>query len=140
MPIFEGTWKVMKKVGEFVNENRKEFIFLASVVAGALVAFKTFVAFKQLITFIKGIKASIIAMNAAMAANPIGIVVVALGALVAALVYAYTESEAFRGFIDKLFAFIKDTFEPVFWILIDTVKVVFEAIVMQAELLWTKSN
>jgi len=39
---------------------------------------------------------SIVKMNAALVANPIGIVVVALGALAAAFVYVYQRSETFR--------------------------------------------
>ena len=138
MPVFEGTWNVVKKITEFVKENSKEFIFLASVIAGAVVAFGIFTAMKNVITFIKGIKTAIIGMNAAMAANPVGLLVVAIGALIAALIYAYTESEAFKNFIDSLFGFIKDTLEPVFWVLADTVKLAFEGIVYYAEYLWTQ--
>ena len=47
-------------------------------------------------------------LNAAMDANPIGLIVVAIGALVAALVVAYNKSETFRNFIDGLWAGIKD--------------------------------
>lgn len=42
-------------------------------------------------------------LNAALTANPIGIVVVALGALAAALVYAYNNSEEFRAVVDAAF-------------------------------------
>lgn len=47
-------------------------------------------------------------LNAAMDANPIGLIVVAIGALVAAFVVAYNKSETFRNFIDALWAGIKD--------------------------------
>lgn len=42
-------------------------------------------------------------VNAAMSANPIGIVVVALAALAAGLVYAYQNSEQFRAAVDGAF-------------------------------------
>jgi uncharacterized membrane protein YgcG len=42
-------------------------------------------------------------VNAAMSANPIGIVVVALAALAAGLVYAYKNSETFRNICDAAF-------------------------------------
>lgn len=42
-------------------------------------------------------------VNAAMSANPIGIVVVALAALAAGLVYAYQNSEQFRAIVDGAF-------------------------------------
>lgn len=46
-------------------------------------------------------------LNAAMDANPIGLIVVAIGALVAAFVVAYNKSETFRNFIDGMWAGIK---------------------------------
>jgi hypothetical protein len=46
-------------------------------------------------------------VNAAMAANPIGIVVVALGALVAAIVLAYNHSETFRAIVSAAWAGIQ---------------------------------
>jgi len=60
------------------------------------------------------------AMNVALTANPIGIVVVAIGALIAALVVAYNRSETFRAAvlgswsaIKVLYKFLKDKFAPV---------------------------
>lgn len=47
------------------------------------------------------------AMNAALTANPIGIVVVAIGALVGALVYLYQNNETVRRVIDAVWAGIK---------------------------------
>ena len=54
------------------------------------------------------------AVNAAMAANPIVLVVAALAALAAGLVVAYRESETFRAIVDAAFkgvtaAFGQDT-------------------------------
>lgn len=43
-------------------------------------------------------------LNAVMTANPIGLVVVALAGLAAALVYAYNHSETFRAKVDELWA------------------------------------
>lgn len=46
-------------------------------------------------------------LNAVMSANPIGLVVVALGALTAGLVYAYKNSETFRKIIDGIWETMK---------------------------------
>lgn len=46
-------------------------------------------------------------LNAALSANPIGLVVAAIAALVAGLVYAYNKSETFRNIVDKVFAVLK---------------------------------
>lgn len=56
------------------------------------------------------------ALDAAMTANPIGAVIVALAALVAGLIYAYTHFEGFRKVVDSVFNFIKKN-----WKLIATI-------------------
>lgn len=48
------------------------------------------------------------ALNAAMSANPIGLIVVALGALVAAVVVAYQNSETFRNIVQAAWQGIQD--------------------------------
>lgn len=53
-------------------------------------------------------------LNAAMLANPIGLVVLAIVALVAAFVIAYKKSETFRNIIDKSWAAIKKATVTVF--------------------------
>lgn len=47
------------------------------------------------------------ALNIVLAANPIVLVVIALAALAAGLIYAYTHSEKFRAIVDKTFKAIK---------------------------------
>lgn len=47
-------------------------------------------------------------LNAALSANPIGLVVVAIAALVAGLVYAYKNSETFRNIVNAAFTAIRD--------------------------------
>jgi hypothetical protein len=46
-------------------------------------------------------------LNAALTANPIGLVVAAIALLIAAFVVAYKKSDAFRAIIDKTFTFLK---------------------------------
>lgn len=54
------------------------------------------------------VTAAVWLVNAALAANPIGIVVIAIAALVAGLVVAYNESETFRNIVDAAFRAIGD--------------------------------
>ena len=56
-------------------------------------------------------------VNALMTANPIGLVVVAVGALVAGMIYAYQESEVFRSVVDSAFSMLKEAASIVFPIL-----------------------
>jgi phage-related protein len=51
------------------------------------------------------------ALNIALTANPIGIIVVAIAALVAGLILAYKNSETFRNIVDQVFAAVKRTTE-----------------------------
>lgn len=52
-------------------------------------------------------------LNAVLTANPIGLVVAAIAAIVAALVIAYKKSDTFRAFVDKLWSSLKDKLQPV---------------------------
>lgn len=47
------------------------------------------------------------ALNVVLSANPIGLVIIALGALTAGLIYAYQNSEEFRNTVDSAFATVK---------------------------------
>lgn len=47
-------------------------------------------------------------LNAAMSANPIGLIVIALAAVVGGLIYAYTHSEKFRAIVQAAFTMVKN--------------------------------
>lgn len=49
-------------------------------------------------------------LNAVLTANPIGVIVMAIAALIAILVVAYNKSDAFKQAIDKLWKLLKDSF------------------------------
>ena len=53
------------------------------------------------------IAASIVAINIAMALNPIGLIVIGVGLLIAGLAIAYTKFEGFRKIVDGVFGAIK---------------------------------
>jgi phage-related protein len=54
------------------------------------------------------------ALNAAMDANPIGLVVIAIAALAAGLIYAYKHSETFRNIVNGAFNAVKNVAQNVF--------------------------
>lgn len=105
--------------GELVRGNATAFGAIAAVVAGAASAFlalrtaviaaavaqrayaaaQAVIAFVQLAVQVRSFAEAWALLDAAMAANPIGVVVLALGALVAGLVYAYKHSETFRNIV-----------------------------------------
>ncbi|MCC6434440.1 MAG: hypothetical protein IT196_05365 [Acidimicrobiales bacterium] len=66
-------------------------------------------------------------LNAAMSANPIMLVVVAIGALVAGLVVAYRNVGWFRDAVDAVWAFVKDNLWPILVAVGDWLGTVFVA-------------
>ena len=136
MPVFKDTWKVLKTIGIWVKDNKELFIALGVAVGTTFAAIKLFAGFKALITFLKSVKASVLAMNAAMAANPIGLVVVALPALVAALVYVYQESETFREAVHNILDVLHDHLMPAFNLMKEIAEVAIDAIVVLFEFLY----
>lgn len=62
----------------------------------------------KLVSGFKLIKTAFTSLGAVFSANPIGIVIVAITALVAGLIYAYKHSEKFRDIVNKAFAKVKE--------------------------------
>lgn len=62
----------------------------------------------KIVTAVKGIGTAFKALGAFMSANPLGVIIVALTALVAGLIYAYNHSEKFREIVNNAFAKVKD--------------------------------
>lgn len=81
---------ILGKVADFVTRNSDVILPLAAVVG----------------TVVVGIKAWTIAqaaLNLVMALNPVGLVVIAIAALVAGIVVAYNKSETFRNIVNGAF-------------------------------------
>ena len=83
------------------------FLYRSSIVAAtvatrAWAAIQATIAFIQLAAGVRSFAAAWALLDTAMAANPIGIVVVAIAALAAGLVYAYKHSEKFRAIVDAV--------------------------------------
>lgn len=109
----------IKDLGDFVRQNSGPIGAFAAVLGGvagaflalrtaiivttaaqkAFVAIQTAIAFVQLASQVRSFAEAWALLDAAMAANPIGVVVIALGALVAGLIYAYKHSETFRNIV-----------------------------------------
>lgn len=117
------------KTAEFLNKNKdkmKEFGESVGEVVGEVLevvgAISDFVMENQSLVKSVGIAIGVMyglstvigIVNALMTANPIGLVVVAIGAFVAGLVYAYQESETFRNIVDGAFSMLKEAAKVVF--------------------------
>ena len=101
---FEAITKVLAdasgKVKDFtkwMHENKTVMDIVKSALAGALAGFLAFKTIQSIITGFKSallaVKGAVLAFNAAIAANPIGALVVAITAVVAALVWFFTQTE-----------------------------------------------
>lgn len=91
-------------LSKFMAEN-KQVVLILGVVIGTLAA--GIIALNVALKAARAVQVAVTAaqwlMNTAMAANPIGLVVLAIAALVAALVLAYNKSETFRRIVDGVF-------------------------------------
>ena len=90
----------LKDFTKWMRENKTVMDIVKSALAGALagfLAFKAITTIQSIITGFKSallaVKGAVLAFNAAIAANPIGALVVAITAVVAALVWFFTQTE-----------------------------------------------
>ena len=91
LPAIEAVLPVLQKFAQWAQDNPTTFL----IIAGALGA----------------IALSIMAINVAMALNPVGAIVIGVIALIAALAIAYKRFEGFRNIVDAVFKGIKFGFE-----------------------------
>jgi hypothetical protein len=114
LPVLEAVLPYVNGLATWAQQNPG--VFLA--VAGAIGAIAT----------------AILAINFAMAANPITLIAIGIGALIAALGVAYTKFEAVRTVVDGVFGAIKwwinNVTIPAFKLLLDVVKTIFNGIAM----------
>lgn len=118
---FEGITKVLAdasgKVKDFtkwMRENKTVMDIVKSALAGALAGFLAFKAITIIQSIIIGfksallaVKGAVLAFNAAIAANPIGALVVAIAAVVGALVWFFTQTETGKKIWGDFVDFIK---------------------------------
>lgn len=86
---------VFKTWTTFIAENIGWLKPMAGIILGIVAAVKVWTAAQWL-------------LNAALAANPIGLIAVALGALVTALMYAWQNSETFRNIVTGVWTAVRD--------------------------------
>lgn len=100
-------------------------VLAAGFAAGAL-ALKAYVIVSAVVRWVQAWAAAQWALNAAMSANPIGIIIVAIAALVAGFIYLWNHSEAFRNFWIGLWEHIKTA---ALWVWDNALKPAFDGIV-----------
>jgi hypothetical protein len=108
LPIIEKVLPFLTQMGNWASENTAVFLTVAGVIGGIAAAIVlvngAMTAWAAATTAFTAVQA---AFNAVMALNPIVLIVVGLGLLVAALVIAYKKFDGFRAVVDSVFKFIK---------------------------------
>lgn len=107
LPVMQQLLDALLPLAYWAQENTKIILIFAGVIgglAGAVLAVNAAMKIYQATLVI--VKVAQAALNFVMAANPIGLVVIAIAALVAAFVVAYKQSETFREIVNKLFGAI----------------------------------
>jgi hypothetical protein len=115
IPALDRGSVILTSVIGVVDRNRKAFAILGTsvaAVAGFVLAMSA--ATKVSLAIQTAVRGATIAwtaaqwlLNAALTANPIGLVVVAIGLLVAGIILAYKNSKTFRDIVGKAFDFVK---------------------------------
>jgi hypothetical protein len=112
LPAVEKVLPYLQKFATWAQNNPTTFM----IIAGALAA----------------IAASIVAINIAMALNPIGLIVIGVIALIAGLAIAYNKFEGFRNIVDGVFGAIKwwitNVVIPQFNLMLTVFKTIFNGI------------
>ncbi len=96
VPVVQFAANAFRSLAEFVSRNSEIVIGLAYITAGVYAFLKAFALVKGVIAIIQAVRTAFFALNAVMAANPIGLIVVAIGALVGAFMYAWNNIDGFK--------------------------------------------
>jgi len=108
LPAVEKLIGVLVPLATMAQEHTTLFLIFAGIIGAVSIAILAVnLALKVQAAYTKIAAAAQFLFNAAMSANPIALVVIAIMALVAAFVLAYNKSEAFRNIVNGLFDAIK---------------------------------
>lgn len=116
VPVIENMIQKFTDMSQWVKDNETKVHAWIAVILGATTAIGAFILimkWQSIMTAaanaIKVVRTAMLAMNAAMLANPVGLVVAALAGLVVAFVYLWNNVEGFRKFWIKAWDLIKNS-------------------------------
>lgn len=97
----------IRELADWIGRNSAVILPLVAGLAAGVVVFQTIVAVTRVWTAVQA------ALNVVMALNPIGLVVMAIAALVAGIVVAYQRSETFRNVVQGVWRAVGDAVRTV---------------------------
>lgn len=121
--------EVISKVAQVVQDSPA----LQAVIVGVAVALGILATALAISAIIQGVTTAFGLLNTVLLANPIFLVITAIAALVAALIFAYNNCETFRAIVDNAFTMIKNVAVNVFNSVRTTITNVFNTIRSIAE-------
>jgi hypothetical protein len=107
LPVMAKVASAMTNAISWSEKHRTATKALAGAVAALVAGFAAFSVISKVVAAFKAVRGAMIAVNIAMAANPIGAVVIAIAALAAGLVIAYKKSQTFRNIVNGAFNGVK---------------------------------
>lgn len=112
MPAVMAILKPLQRLGTWASTHTTIFLVVGGVITGLAIAIVAVnIAMKVWTATTKAFTAVQTLFNVAVAANPIGVIVIAIGLFIAALVIAYQKFDFFREMINKSINFIIGYFE-----------------------------
>jgi hypothetical protein len=122
LPIIEKVLPFLTRMGDWASENTTTFLVIAGAIGG--IAAAVLLVNGAMAVFTAVMTVATVAQtlfNAAMALNPVTLIVIGIGLLIAALVIAYKKFEGFRNVVDTVFRFVGNAVK--LWV--DGVKIYF---------------
>lgn len=94
----------LAEIGNWISEHRT---LLEAIIVPLVTFIGTFSLIAKVIAIVKGISAALSVLNAVMLANPIGLIIAAVAALIAVFIYLWNHCEGFRNFFIGLWEGLK---------------------------------
>lgn len=134
LPLLEKLLPILQGMATFVSDNATLFVILAGAIAAVAAIVVVVNAAMSVYATISALveanqkrqAAGQWALNAAMLANPVVLVVAAIVALIAIIVIAYKKSDTFRKIVDTAFAAIKRAVSVAMAVVVAVLKTAFK--------------
>lgn len=126
LPALTSVANVFKGLAPIITEHADllgKIMMVVIGLSGAVVALN--LGYKAYIAITKAAAVAQTLLNAVLSANPIALVVIAVAALAAGLIYAYKHSETFRNIVNRAFESVKETAKSVAEFIGNVFKTVF---------------